>query len=341
MRFRSSKFAAMSAGAGLALAAGLASTSALALPGDGVEVVPMYGNVDGEIFQHRILMEGLEQLGYDVQDLQGAKYPVVHLAIAQGDATFFASHWDPLHTAFYQKAGGDDVLAKPGEYIPGCTQGYLIDKKTAEAKNITSIDQIDDPEIAKLFDADGDGKADLHGCPPGWGCERVIEHHMDAYELKDNVEHKQGEYSAVIAQAITRYQQGEPILYYTWTPYWVSGVLVPGKDVTWIEVPFTSLPEERTETEKDTMGPDGRNLGFVTNTQRVVANREFLEENPAAKKFFEVAQLDADAISDQNLKMRNGEDSPEDIERHVQEWLDANKEKFQGWIDEAMKAGEG
>lgn len=50
-------------------------------------------------------------------------------------------------------------------------QGYLIDKKTADKYHITNIEQLKDPKIAKLFDANNDGKADLTGCNPGWGCE--------------------------------------------------------------------------------------------------------------------------------------------------------------------------
>jgi glycine betaine/proline transport system substrate-binding protein len=66
-------------------------------------------------------------------------------------------------------------------------------KKTAEQYNISSLDQLLDPEIAKLFDSDGDGKANLTGCNAGWGCESVVEHHLEAYELQDTVEHDQGE----------------------------------------------------------------------------------------------------------------------------------------------------
>lgn len=45
----------------------------------------------------------------------------------------------------------------------------MIDKKTAEQYHITSIDQLKDPQIAKLFDTNNDGKADLTGCTPGMG----------------------------------------------------------------------------------------------------------------------------------------------------------------------------
>ena len=58
-----------------------------------------------------------------------------------------------------------------GYLVNGAAQGYLIDKKTADQYKITNIAQLKDPKIAKLFDTNGDGKADLTGCNPGWGCE--------------------------------------------------------------------------------------------------------------------------------------------------------------------------
>jgi glycine betaine/proline transport system substrate-binding protein len=223
-----------------------------------------------------------------------------------------------------------------GVYSPGALQGYLIDKKTADKYDIKTIDQLKDPKIAALFDVNDDGKADLSGCNPGWGCEKVIEHHLDAYGLRDTVTHNQGSYSAIIADTITRYQQGEPILYYTWTPYWVSGVLVPGKDVTWLQVPFSALPGERENV--DTSLPDGSNYGFQANNQRIIANKEFAEANPAAAKLFSIMKLSANDISAQNLRMRDGEDTPEDIDRHVAAWIKANQSTFDGWLDEARKA---
>jgi glycine betaine/proline transport system substrate-binding protein len=101
------------------------------------------------------------------------------------------------------------------------------------------------PKFAKLFDTDGDGKANLMGCDAGWVCESVINHHLKAYELEDTVEHNQGQYSALMAEMVTRYQQGKPILYYAWNPHWVASVLEVDKDVIWLEVPFTALPQNQ------------------------------------------------------------------------------------------------
>lgn len=323
------------------LAAAAASLPALAqsLPGKGVVVQPVKSSIAEEAFQTLLVARALEKLGYEVRPLREVEYATAHVALANGDATYLATHWDPLHADFYKNAGGDAKLSRTGAYSTGAAQGYLIDKKTADAHKITNLAQLRRPEIAKLFDADGDGKADLTGCNPGWGCEAVIEHQLGAFELRDTVRHVQGSYSALIADTIARHKQGKPILYYTWTPYWVSGVLRPGQDVVWLQVPFSSLPGE--QAKLDTKLPNGQNYGFVINTQRIVANRAFVEKNPAAGKLFEVMKLSVGDINAQNLRMRDGENKPADVQRHLDAWIKANQKTFDGWIAQALAAAKG
>jgi glycine betaine/proline transport system substrate-binding protein len=131
-----------------------------------------------------------------------------------------------------------------------------------------------------------------------------------------------------MADTIARYQQGEPIFYCTWTPYWISGVLVPGKDVVWLHVPFSFLPGERKDI--DTSLPDGSNYGFQANTQHIIANREWAEANPAAAKLLAIMEVSNNDISAQNLRMRDGEDSAKDIDKHADAWIAANRDKFDG-----------
>ncbi len=316
----------------------VAPIAAEELPGKGVKVQPVDQGLIEEQFQYEVLIAGLEDLGYEVKPILHMAGEVVtsHLAVSRGDADFYAVHWDPLHLKFYQKAGGGTTMLKVGELTPGALQGYLIDKKTADKYNITNLEQLKDPKIAKLFDADDDGKADLCGCNPGWGCERVIEHQLTAYKLRDTVEHNQGTYFALIADTIARFKAGQPILYYTWTPLWVSGVLVPGRDVEWLSVPFTSLPGERKDV--DTTMPDGRNTGFAVNLVRIIANKDFLDKNPAAAKFFELAKIPINDVSAENGLIRDGEKTEADIKRHAKDWIQKHRAEFDSWLAEARKA---
>ncbi|MFT4191097.1 MAG: glycine betaine/L-proline ABC transporter substrate-binding protein ProX [Comamonas sp.] len=318
------------------LACGMSAALAQDLPGKGVKVQPLQSSVAEETFQTLLVSRALEKLGYDVQPIKEVEYATAFLAIANGDATLLAANWKPLHDDFYKNAGGDAKLWRKGTYSTNALQGYLIDKKTAEQYKIKSIDQLKDPKLAKLFDTDGDGKADLTGCNPGWGCEAVINHQLKAYGIDGTVRHVQGSYAALMADTIARYREGKPVLYYTWTPYWVSGVLKPGADVVWLQVPFSSLPGEQKGI--DTKLPNGQNYGFTPNTQHIVANRKFAEANPSAAKLFELMQLPVGDINAQNLRMRDGEASQADIARHVDAWIKGHQQTFDGWIKAAAAA---
>ena len=323
--------------AGLSLS--LAASAALAAndqPGKGVSVQPLKSTIAEETFQTLLVTKALQQLGYDVKPIKEVDYPAAHLAIANGDATFLADHWDPLHADYYKNAGGDAKLWRDNQYSTGALQGYLIDKKTADQYKITNIAQLQDPKLAKLFDTDGDGKANLTGCNPGWGCEAVIEHQLTAYKLRGQVQHVQGNYSALIADTIARHRQGQPILYYTWTPYWVSNVLVPGKNVVWLQVPFSSLPGEQKGI--DTRLPNGQNYGFVVNTQKILANRAFVEQHPDARQLFSEMKLPVADINAQNKAMHDGANKPADIERHVDGWIKAHQATWNQWLSNARAA---
>lgn len=318
----------------IALLAVVLTTHAADLPGRGVKVHPLQTSTAEETFQTMLVGRAMQKLGFDVQSIQEVDYPAAHIAIANGDATFMANHWDPLHADFYKNAGGDAKLVRLGSYVSHAAQGYLIDKKTADKYKITRIDQLKDPKLAKLFDTDGDGKANLTGCTPGWGCEAVLEHQFTTFGLRGTVTHMQGSYPALIANTLTRFKEGKPILYYTWTPYWLSGVLRPGLEVSWLEVPFSSLPG--VQAKMGTQLPNGKNYGFPLNTHRIVATKAFVEKHPAARKLFEVMVLPIADVNAQNQRMNAGQKTQEDIARHTDAWIKGHQKVFDSWIAQAL-----
>jgi glycine betaine/proline transport system substrate-binding protein len=306
------------------------------LPGKGIKVQPLQSALAEETFQTLLVSRALQQLGYDVLPIKEVEYPAAHLAVANGDATFIANHWNPHHAEYYKSAGGDAKMSRKGVYSAGAVQGYLIDKKTADEYQITHISQLSDPKLAKLFDSNGDGKADLVGASAGWGGEAVIEHQLTTFKLRDTVTYVQGNYAALIADTVSRFKQGKPVLYYAWTPYWLGNVLRPGQDVVWLQVPFSAMPGVQTGT--DTQLSNGKNYGFPLNNEYIVANKAFVEQNPAAAKLFEIMALPISDISTQNRHMQDGENSQKDIVRHTDGWIKAHQATFDGWIAQAMAA---
>jgi glycine betaine/proline transport system substrate-binding protein len=314
-------------------------------PGEGVTVQPARATWTTGFFLAALYSRALEDLGYNVEDPKELSNPIFYQSVVQGDVDFWPNGWFPLHNAqlpkkFEESAQIAGIISKGG-----ALQGYLVSKKDAEKFDIKSLDDFKRDEVIDAFDANGDGKADLVACPPGWGCEKVITHHMDVYDLEDYINPIKAGYSASMADAVARYNNGEPVFFYTWTPNWTVNKFVPGEDVLWINVPEI-IPSDAQKGLEDAMVAEGITgavtdpikMGFAANDIVVVANNKFLDENPAAAKLFEVMSVPLLDIANQNEKMFNGEDKQKDIERHVDEWIAANKDKYENALAEARKA---
>ena len=293
-----------------------------------------------EVFRHLLM-----RLGYNVAEARTMENESFYNAVAEGKMDLWANGWFPLHNSYLDQPEIENKVEKVGyEVEAGAIQGYMVDIKSARELEITSLADLKDPEIARRFDRDNNGKADLIGCNPGWGCEKIIEHHLDEYELRETVEHIQGDYSPMMANTVEDYRNGEPVLFYTWTPNWTVGKMVPGEDALWLNVPYSSLPadqqgqEERTTLEGlNGAATDPLNIGFPPNDIRSVANKKFLEAHPDIKILLEQVKIPLEDILAQNALLLQGEGGEEDLKRHAQNWIKRNKGQVENWLNEARK----
>ena len=183
------------------------------LPGKGVTVKPARATWNTGFFQEALVRRGLETLGYDVEKPKDLQNPIFYKAVALGDVDYWTNGWFPNHDVqlpkgFYDKAEKIGYVVKAGGL-----QGYLVSKKDADKFNIVSLDDFKRDDVKKAFDKNKDGKADLTACPPGWGCENVITHHMDVYGLADHINPVTASYEAGMASALAGYKAGEPIIF--------------------------------------------------------------------------------------------------------------------------------
>jgi glycine betaine/proline transport system substrate-binding protein len=316
-------------------------------PGKGVTLQPARATWNTGFFQEALVRKGLEELGYDVKKPKDLQNPIFYKSVALGDVDYWTNGWFPMHNAQLPK--GFDTKAEKAGYVvkAGGLQGYLVSKREAEKFNIKSLDDFKRDDVKKAFDENGDGKADLTACPPGWGCEKVIAHHMKVYALEDHINPVKAAYEAGMASALGNYKSGGPVFFYTWTPNWTVFKLKPGQDVVWINVPEIK-PTDAQAQAKERMTVEGVEgavsdpvkLGFVVSDIQIVANKAAMAKNPAAKRFFEVFTLPLADINAQNTRMNEGEKSQKDIERHVAEWIAKNEAKWNGWLEAARKAAQ-
>lgn len=295
-------------------------------------------------FQAEVYRELLEQLGYRVNAPKTLDNESFYQQAAAGEVDLWASGWFPLHHRYLAQPEMEGKVEPVGFEVPGgALQGYLIDRATAERLNILSLGDLATPEMAAEFDRDGDGKADLIGCNADWACAEVVNYHLQEYDLTATVKQIQGVYAPLMEETVTRLRQGEPVLFYTWTPNWTVSELIPGEDVVWLEVPYPSLPPDQRALESETVitgvpgcVADPCTLGFPRNDIRAVANSEFLAQNPAVRSLLEQVTIPLADIAAQNARMLAGEGDAADIRRHAREWIEANEDLVREWLTTAQ-----
>ena len=293
--------------------------------------------------QAAIYAQLIGELGYTVSD------PAEHTlnpngfypALASGQYDLWVNGWFPLHNIYLESetvAGlSTDLPIEPVGFQvrSGALQGYMIDKATADAMGITSMSQLADASVARVFDSDGDGLADLIGCNEGWGCNGVIDSHIAELDWGDNVEQVSGDYNDLVSGAIDRVAAGEPALFYAWTPNWTYEILTPGTDVVWLESPALEDEEDSTEVRGlRGCASDPCNLGWAVSSIQAVANEDFLDDNTDIRKLLEVVSIPLDDIASQNARMASAERgySEEQIREDATAWIEANRDIVDSWL---------
>ncbi|WP_306110422.1 MULTISPECIES: glycine betaine/L-proline ABC transporter substrate-binding protein ProX [Roseovarius] len=316
------------------------------LPGEGKSVrFARNDSLGAQYVQDEILVTLMKELGYEV-DLRTIGVAAFLQAAAQGDMDITGDMNMPQRALQFEKV--EDELSLLGDGTiggGGGINGYVIDKRTAEEYGITEVSQLKDPELAKLFDSDGDGKANLANCNPGWSCGDVVDYQLEEYGLLDTVESIRATYEPLLAEVFARYRQEQPILYYTWSPSFVTEELKPGEDVVWLPIPYGALPEGVTSSGGHEVSgvvgcagdQDPCRMATGSWNWKLAANKEFLEENPAIESLAETVQWPLATWSSWEGQMME-DNSDKAIEEIAQKWISENRDVVDEWLAQAKTA---
>ena len=284
-------------------------------------------------FQTEVFRLLAEDMGYSVAPAQTMAVDEFYGKAASGEIDFFVNGWFPLHHELIRQPGRREHIEAVGyEVEKGAIQGYLVDTKSADSLGLESLSQLSDPDIARHFDLDGDGKADLIGCNVGWACHTRINEHINELNLRETTEQVVGDYNPMARNAIEGLQSGKPLLMYTWTPNWTLGKVTPGSEVRWLHVPVSGR-EQIDNLEGASRTPI--TLGFDLNDIRVVANSNFLRQYHDLRVLFEQVRISLEDIQAQNAAMAGGEGSLREIQEHAQVWIKNHKAEIRKRMIEA------
>lgn len=339
-------------------------STAGAQPGEGVAVTMARADWTTGYFQAEVYKLLLEDLGYEVSEPSELELSpsLAYLAMSQGEFDFWVNSWYPGHRSWLEAERpdgskvGDHLSLVGSEMLAGGLQGFLITKSVAEENGITTLDQLfNDPELSALFDQDGNGVADMYGCPESWTCDNIITEMACQYDWP--LDQIQAGYDSMIAEATDKANADEPMVIYTWTPSAYITQLIPGENVMWISVDGElddsncsgqengdqwAQPNATAAIGEDSClfnGAGECRLGWTAADIQVTANTEFIDANPAAAELLEQVVMPLIDVALANVEQGGTDGSATAIRAIAERWVADNEELTAGWLDAARAAG--
>lgn len=224
------------------------------------------------------------------------------------------------------------------------TEGIFVPAYAAQKLNIKKLADLANPEVAKAFDSDGNGKGELWAGAVGWETINHTEVRGKSYGFSKDFEFTTVDQAVFLSQLKSAYAEQKPIAFYYWTPEWIFAAY----DLVKLEeAKFTG---KTTEADKGTpnYNPEGC-YTFYQPSQRsdwleasdikceqpptrvhVAHSKELAMRDPKVSTFLRQVKLDADVINQWILAMEVDGKNVEDV---AKDWIAANKATIeQEWL---------
>jgi len=242
----------------------------------------------------------LDALGYDTET-KVLSVPVTYTALSKGDIDVFLGNWMPTMEADIAPYREDGSVETLKANLEGAKYTLAANKAAADL----GIGNFAD--IAAQKDA-LDGK--IYGIEPGNDGNRLIMDMIDqnAFDLK-GFEVVESSEQGMLAQVRRATERGEPIVFLGWEPHPMNANF----DLTYLE------------GGDDFFGPDLGGATVYTNVRKGYA-----EECPNVGKFLNNLTF---SLAMENEIMGKILDDGEDPEKAAGEWLKANPDVWNAWLD--------
>ena len=200
----------------MACAGTVMSFSTVAQAADVVIGVPNWPSVLATAHVLKVAME--ENLGLEVE-LQNGTNPVVFEAMDTGAMHVHPEVWLPNQTNLNDKFVKEkQTVRMNGNGVAG-DQAMCVTKSTAERTGIENLTDLTDPDMAKNFDTDGDGKGEIWIGASGWASTNVEKIRAKSYGYDATMSLKEMDESLALAEVDNAVAQSKDIVFFCYTPH--------------------------------------------------------------------------------------------------------------------------
>jgi len=309
----------------LSCATAMSAYGTIAQAADVVIGVPNWPSVLATAHVLKVAMEN--NLGLEVE-LQNGTNPVVFEAMDSGSMHVHPEVWLPNQTNLNDKFVGEKKTVRMNPNGVAGDQAMCVTKGTAERTGIVNLSDLTDPEMAKNFDSDGDGRGEIWIGAPGWASTNVEKIRAQSYGYFATMALKEMDESLALAEVDAAVAQDENIVFFCYTPHHMFALheLVilkePAHDpAAWNVIQPTDDPQWLSKSS----------AGVAWNTARLhIHYAASLEaDQPEAAAMLANASFDTDTVSAMTFALVVDKQDPAEF---AAKWVEENADTVDGWL---------
>ena len=310
---------------GVCAAAVLVSTSMNAMSADVVIGVPNWPSVNVTANVLKVVLE--DNYGLDVE-LQNGTNPVVFEARDSGSMHVHPEVWLPNQANLHDKFVKDKGTVTMNPNGVSAFQGMCVTKHTADEHGVSKLSDLTDPDIAALFDTDGDGKGEIWIGASGWASTNVEKIRAKSYGYDETMNLKEMDETLALAEVDNAVVQKKPIVFFCYTPHHMFALheLVileePKFDASkWNVIQPTDDPDWLAKSE----APVAWDLAYL----HIHYATSLESSHPEVASLLSKVKLDTDAVSLMTYALVVEKQDPAE---YAKQWVADNSELVERWL---------
>ncbi|MEO9875023.1 MAG: glycine betaine ABC transporter substrate-binding protein [Anderseniella sp.] len=309
-------------GAALALVMGFAPAAQAA---DVVIGVPNWPSVRVTAHVLKVVME--DNLGVEVE-LQNGTNPVVFEAMDSGAMHVHPEVWLPNQANLEAKYVADKGTVRQNPNGVDGDQAMCVTKSTAERTGIKDLSELSNPDMAKNFDSDGDGKGEIWIGAAGWASTNVEKIRAKSYGYTETMQLKEMDETLALAEVDNAVAQKKNIVFFCYTPHHMFALheLVILKEPAYEEAKWVvKQPTDDPQWLENSSAP----VAWNTAKLKIHYAASLEGSNPAVAKLLSQVNLNTDIVSKMTFALVVEKQDPADF---AKKWVAENGDLVDSWL---------
>ena len=268
-----------------------------------------------------------DNFGLEVE-LQNATNPIVFEAMDSGSMHVHPEVWLPNQSNLHNTYVKDKGTVKAAANGVPAFQGMCVTKGTADRTGIKSLSDLADPDMAKNFDTDNDGKGEVWIGASGWASTNVEKVRAKSYGYDETMNLLEMDETLAMAGVDNAVAQNANSVFFCYTPHHLFALhdlvileepaydeskwkmVQPTDDPNWLEVSST---------------PVAWDLAYL----HVHYASSLDKDHPEVASMLQNIKLDTDQVSAMTYALVVDK---KDAGEYAKEWISANGSVVDSWM---------